>query len=231
MKSILSIFIFTMVVFCFLPLRSYAQSFEGKIVMQITSKDQDRPQTIDYYCKGSKIRFEGKGAEGGGGAMVMDTKDYSALIIVPQQKMYMTYSYKNLLGAASDTVKNKMQTEMEKGNIKMTGETKEINGFPCEKWVYKDDEGKSGEAWMTKGIKNFFFFSNPMKPENNEPEWQKKLTQEGYFPMMVVSKDEDGNIDSKMEVTSIEKKSLDDSLFNPPADYKKMDIPMMNHGN
>jgi Domain of unknown function (DUF4412) len=231
MKSILSAFIFTLIMFCFLPVKSFPQSFEGKIVMKITSKDQDNPQTIDYYCKDNKIRLEGMGREGEGGAMVMDTKNNEAMIIMPSQKMYMTYSYKNVLGATSDTMKNKIEKEMENGNIKMTGETKVINGFNCEKWVYKDEDGNNGEAWMTKGIKNFFFFNNPMKPRNDEPEWEQKLTKEGYFPMLVISKDSDGNLESKMEVTSIEKKSLDESLFTPPADYKKMEMPMMNHGN
>jgi hypothetical protein len=31
-----------------------------------------------------------------------------------------------------------------------------------------------------------------------------------------------------MEVTKVERKSLDDSLFNVPADYKKMEIPGMS---
>jgi Domain of unknown function (DUF4412) len=232
MKSVLSVLFLSLLIICFIPIKSFSQSFEGKIVMQISSKDQDEPQVIDYYCKGSKIRFESKSSGGGAGTMVLDTKDNNALIIIPQQKMYMTYSYKNALGAASDTLKNKIKEEMEKGDIKITGETKDINGFKCEKWIFKDDEGKSGEAWMTKGIGNFFFFSNPMRPDRNEPEWQQKLTNEGYFPMMVISKDADGSVESKMEVTSIEKKSLDESLFTPPADYKKMDIPMMmHHGN
>lgn len=230
MKYIKSILFSALFVFCLLPVKSFSQSFEGKIVMQITSKDQDEPHTVDYYCKGSKIRFESNDREGMGGAFILDTKNNDALIIVPAQKMYMTYPFKNMLGAASDTMKNKLKEEIDKGNLKMTSETKNINGFECEKWIFKGDDGTNGEAWMTKGIKNFFFFSNPMR-RSNEPEWQKKLTGEGYFPMMVTTKNEDGEVESTMEVKSIEKKSLDDSLFNPPSDYKKMDIPMMKHNN
>ena len=33
-----------------------------------------------------------------------------------------------------------------------------------------------------------------------------------------------------MEVTNVERKSLDDSLFAVPADYKKMEIPGMPAG-
>jgi Domain of unknown function (DUF4412) len=230
MKSIFSSFLFTALIFCFLATISFSQSFEGKITMKITSKDQDNPQTIEYYCKDNKIRFEGMGShEEAGGAFIMDTKTNEATIIMPAQKMYMSYSFKNLLGASSDTLKNKLQKEMDKGNIKMTGETKNINGYDCEKWTFKGDDGTNGEAWMTKGVRNFFFFNNPMN-RGNEPDWQKKLTGEGYFPMLVITKDSDGNIDSKMEVTSVEKKSLDESLFNPPSDYRKMEMPNMMQG-
>jgi Domain of unknown function (DUF4412) len=232
MKSIFGVLFSILLIICFIPVKSYSQSFEGEIVMKITNKDQDKPQTIDYYCKGNKIRFESKAKddENEGGAMILDTKDYNSIILIPSQKMYMSYSYKNMFGAGSDSLKNKIQTEMDKGNIKITGKTKDINGFSCEQWTFKADDGTSGEAWMTKGIRNFFFFSNPMRP-GNEPDWQKKLTNEGYFPMEVTTNDKDGNLESKMEVTSIEKKSLDESLFNPPSDYKKFDMPLMHHDN
>jgi hypothetical protein len=230
MKSIRGILFLSLFIISFIPVKSFSQSFEGKIVMKITGKDQE-PQTIDYYCKGSKIRFEAQGEKGESGTMIIDSKSNNAIIIMPQRKMYMSYPYHNVLGAAGDTVRSKIEKEVEKGNIKMTGDTKNINGFKCEKWIFKDDEGKNGEAWMTKGIKNFFLFSNPMKRRSNEPEWEKKLIDEGYFPMMVTTKNADGEVESTMEVTSIEPRALDESLFAAPAGYQKMEMPMMPHGN
>ena len=227
MKSILGILFSSLIIISLISVKSYSQSFEGEIVMKITDKGQDKPQTIDYYVKGTKIRFDAKGERGESGAMIFDSKTSNMMIVVPSQKMYMTYNYKGAFGGVRDSISK----AMEKGDIKMTGETKDINGYKCEKWTFKDEDGTTGEAWMTKGIKNFFFFSNPMAGNNDQPEWQKKLTNEGYFPMMVISKDADGNIDSKMEVTSIEKKSLDESLFTAPDGYKKMEMPMMPHGN
>jgi Domain of unknown function (DUF4412) len=229
MKSVFSFLLFSALIFCFSASNFYSQSFEGKITMKITSEDQDNPQTIQYYCKDNKIRFEGMEGKEEGGAFIIDTKTNNATIIMPAQKMYMSYSFKNLLGASSDTLKNKLKQEIDKGNIKMTGETKNINGYNCEKWTFKGDDGTNGEAWMTKGVKNFFFFNNPMR-RGDEPEWQKKLTGEGYFPMMVITKNEDGKVKSTMEVTSIEKKSLDESLFTPPSDYRKMEMPNMMQG-
>jgi hypothetical protein len=228
MKSFAMAIFSILLILCFLPSVSYSQSFEGEITMKITNSNDEEPQTINYYCKGSKIRFEGTGKEGMGGAMILDTKNNNSIIIIPAQKMYMSYSFKNKMGTMSDSMRNKL----EKGDVKMTGETKEINGFNCEKWIFKDDEGKSGEAWMTKGLRNFFFFNNPMKPRGDEPEWAKKLFTEGYFPMLLTSRDSDGKIESKMEVTSVQPRALDESLFTPPPDYKEMKMPMMmNQGN
>jgi hypothetical protein len=227
MKSIRGVLFFSLLFLFLVSIKSYSQSFEGKIVMQITSKDQDKPQIVDYYVKGNKIRVEAKGNEGESGAMIFDSKTSDMMIVMPSRKMYLTYNYKGAFGNVRDSISK----AIEKGNVKMTDETKDINGFKCEKWIFKDDDGTTGEAWMTKGIRNFYFFNNPMRGNNDQPEWQKKLSNEGYFPMMVISKDKDGNLDSKMEVTSVDKTSLDASLFSAPADYKKMEMPMMPHGN
>ena len=45
--------------------------------------------------------------------------------------------------------------EKTNGKFDKTGETKKINGYECEKWVYTDDNGDKTEAWMTKELGNF----------------------------------------------------------------------------
>ena len=47
-----------------------------------------------------------------------------------------------------------------------------------------------------------------------------------YFPLQILTTGKEGN-ESTFEVTKVEQKSLDASLFQIPADYKKMDRPMM----
>ncbi|MEO8398450.1 MAG: DUF4412 domain-containing protein, partial [Ignavibacteriaceae bacterium] len=68
---------------------------------------------------------------------------------------------------------------------------------------------------------------NPMMGDSG-PSWQDKITGQGYFPMLVKHYDDDGKVDGTMEVKSVEKKSLDDSMFEVPASYKKFEMPMMN---
>src|SRR5262249_12246732 len=76
--------------------------------------------------------------------------------------------------------------------------------------------GKSGPAGS--------MFSSKMREEAAaNPEWSK-LLEGGAFPLkMTVT--EGGKTTMTSEVTSIERKKLDDSLFTVPADYKEMKVP------
>ena len=53
-----------------------------------------------------------------------------------------------------------------------------------------------------------------------------KFVEGGAFPLKI-AQIENGQSKTIMEVTGVERKSLDDSLFAVPGDYKKMEIPGM----
>ncbi len=112
-----------------------------------------------------------------------------------------------------------------------TGETKTINGYKCEKWNYTSND-EQGVAWMTKDLGALKMFSGYSMhgSDDNQPEWMKEIESEGAFPMDVNIKDNYGNDQGKMEVTSVKKESLDASLFTVPAGYKKFEMPGMNSG-
>ena len=60
--------------------------------------------------------------------------------------------------------------------------------------------------------------------------WERALAGKDLFPLRVVGLDRSGKETFRMEVTSIEKQTLPDSLFVPPADYTKMDMGGMMQG-
>ncbi len=223
MKHVLSFFTISLFVIGFFQTSTFSQTkFEGKIVMKMTDGD-NTPSTIEYYVKDNKMRVEGQ-EEGMRGAMVIDYQNKKMMIIMPEQKMYIEYPF----GSAMDKEQTSQTAEKkEEGNFKMTGETKVILGYKSEKIIYTDKDGTQDEAWITKGLGRNLLMGDPMK-DKNQPEWQKKLVSEGFLPMIVITKDSDGKIKSKLEVISIEKRSLDGSLFTHPADYKKMEMPSMN---
>jgi len=189
----------------------YAQSFEGKVTFNVF--DDDKAHLMEYLIKGNKFRFDSN-EEGRQGAMIMDIATKQIMIIMPEQKMYMVMQTPDTKTETGYTEDKEKDTKFEK-----TGETKEILGLTAEKWVYKSEDHQ-GEAWMAKGMGSFKLFDNPMNKQR--PKWQKEIVEEGYFPLLVYD-----NGKKVYEVTSIEKKSLDESLFEVPAGFQKMEIPNM----
>ncbi len=67
-----------------------------------------------------------------------------------------------------------------------------------------------------------------MEKAKAHPEWSK-LLEGGAFPLkMTVTKN--GQVESTMEATKIERKPLDDSLFTVPPDYREFKAPQMPGG-
>ncbi len=224
LKKIYSLVILLVVSLAFTCLAQ--TQFEGKVVMNVKSGDKDTD--INLFVKGSKTLIQMTKEEKAN--LIMDSKDKKMTILMPEQKMYMEMDMNMMKGMAEKMKKNDEADDKGKMNGKFdkTGETKEINGYECEKWVYTDDDGNKTEAWMTKELGNFMGFSNPMANDESSS-WQKEIEGKGYFPMQAIHY-EDGKVESSMEVKSVDKKSLDAGMFEVPADYKKFSMPMMNRG-
>ncbi len=206
----LSIFFLLFAAILVLPGKTYSQDqFEGKVTFNIY--ESGKSHTMQYFVKGSKIRFDAN-EEGHEGQIIMDHSAKQFMVIMPQQKMYMTMAMPDMKDKS-----NSSGSDGEKGDFVKTGETKNILGYTAEKWTYKDGEDQD-VAWMTKDIGGFELFADPT--QQNQPQWQKDLQAEGYFPLLVYE-----NGDKVFEVTNIDKKSVDASLFEPPAGFQKMEMP------
>ncbi len=202
---------------------SYAQStFEGKVVIETTNDGETN--TLNYYSKGNMARFDVNSARGEAN-VIFDKKNKKMLMVMPAMKMYMEFPMDMKFGG-DYKAKGNDNSSVKKMNMDFvkTGEMKNVNGYNCVKWIIKEDDGTS-EAWMTKDLGSFIFFQSPMGGKE-KTKWQEDIEASGYFPMLVIQKDSDGNETGKFEVKSVEKKSLDDSFFSVPAGYNKMKMPM-----
>jgi hypothetical protein len=186
--------------------------FEGKVKFNINSDGQSTDMT--YFIKDGKIKIDVEAESKS--SIIYDTKKQTMLIIMPEQKMYMDMPV---------TPAEESEADEKKGEFKKTGEKKDILGYASEKWVYKDEENNI-ESWLTKEIGSFVFFSNPME-KSEKTDWQTKLHAEGYFPLLMIVKDDKGKVTTNMEVISVEKQSLSSDMFTPPAGYQKISIPGM----
>jgi hypothetical protein len=210
------------------PLAVHAADFEGKIGMKMTSGGRSTDMT--YAVKGGKLRME---MPGGQGAMVMDPAKKETTMIMDQQKMYMVMPVPEVQPQA-ETGKAGEAPKLEK-----TGQTEKILGYTAEKYIVTQDEQKT-EMWLAEGLGTFMNLnsSNPMAgmgrrgggaPANMQA-WEKALAGKSLFPMRVVGRDKADKETFRMEVTSVDKNPLSDSLFAPPASYQKFDMGAMMQG-
>ena len=199
----------------------FAQNnFEGKVKIKISAKDQNI--TMNYLVKDNNLKMEiGNGEETG--SFIMKGNKY--LVLMPAQKMYMEIDKKmleNLPGIKSNKDKNSSK-KININNLR-TGKTKKILGYNCEQWIINDENGKV-EVWVTNELGNFMTMDGPMG-EGYSPAWSSYLENNGFFPMLVITTNPNGE-SSKFEVVDVNKTSLSNSEFAPPSNYKKMNIPGM----
>ncbi len=224
-------------------------AFEGIVTAKLFGGEKEGQ--MKFAVKDHFTRLETsavKGNESIAGVMILDTKSGQQIMLMPQAKAYMTINLKEF----GDQVKggSEKMGGQEKGTDKMpkltpTGKQETIAGYNCEHWLVGDDQ--STDLCIAKGI-GYFGFGNtgqdggPLKALKNlnldpsvsaqiesNPEL-KKFIEGGAFPLKI-SQIEKGQTKPIMEVTSVERKTLDDSLFIVPPDYKKMEIPGMPRGN
>lgn len=223
------------------PLALTAASFEGKVSMKMTS-GKGQSQDITYNIKGDKVRMEMPGQKGMGG-MIMDTTKKEMTMLMDEQKMYMVMSMQGAVDAA--------EKKSEDVKLEKTNETEKILGYTATKYVVTD-KNTDTELWLAEGLGTFMSFSNksPMGRGRGSPAaqaWEKALEGKDLFPLRVVGMDKGGSSKGKgaekskdgkgkggkegggnetfrMEVTAIDKSSLPDSLFVPPAGYQKFDM-------
>jgi hypothetical protein len=161
---------------------------------------------------------EMKDMEMGGAILFKDGKTY---MLMPAQNMYMEFEE-----GMFDMMEDESVEEEEYNKPVNTGETKDILGYSCEKWIFEDEEYIT-EVWAAKGLGEFVMLSAPMA-EEKMPDWYNDLSEGGFFPMLVEAKKRDGSLDGRMEVVEIKEESVPNSMFEIPSNYSKFSMPGMN---
>ncbi|MEO7038853.1 MAG: DUF4412 domain-containing protein [Gemmatimonadaceae bacterium] len=195
-----------------------AQGFDG-IIQFVSYEDGSKPDTMTQITKGSKIRFEGLGKEGG--AMIMDGN--TRLILVPDRKMYMNLPPELGSKVAAD------EMSKHRGVATKTGKVENIAGVPCEDWHYKgtDEDGKpeEGDACLAKGV-GFMInrLSGGMAGHFFSAGGQAfgDALKNGAGVMKVIANGKLSLVAVKVQATSVP-----DAMFVPPAGYTKMSMPSM----
>ena len=194
-----------------------AQSpFEGKV--KFRAYDEGETGSMNYFVKGDKFRIDAPDGGMGQGYMIYDASTNIMTLVMVEQQMYMEMPV--------DAVGDTWNQDNDNVYFNNTGETQEINGYLCEKFVFTDDEG-SGIAWMTQELGPFMFLGDPEGMGNSQSDWQQQIMAEGYFPMLVEQENSSGDLLPVFEIEEILAMLLDDELFMIPAGFQKFDMPNM----
>jgi len=143
--------------------------------------------------------------------MLMTPSDGKMVVVMPMQRMYMEQSMDTLMARAGVGDKGPA--------VKWTGKKETIAGYQCEHATVTGPDGKSADACITKELGTFTMPSGPMSGGRRSEGWQGGLGPE-MFPLKVTV-----GTDVAFEVTRVEKKTLDASLFSLPTGYQKMQMP------
>ena len=126
---------------------------------------------------------------------------------------------------------DRLSKTLENYAVERTGKTDTVAGYSCEVWRIKEKDARrvKSDICVAKGFgKTASFWVEPNKAQSR---WVSQLVEDGGFGIRNISYDETGNETSRMEVTAIEKKSLDGSFFAVPADYSKIEMGAMGGGS
>lgn len=211
---------------------SAAESFEGRVHMDVTTTKKKEKMGLDYSMKDGKLRMDPQmpehrgGAGMGGMGMIFDMQAREMIILMDMQgrKMFMRRPIPQ--PTAEETAKAR-ENGHKMSPPEATGRTEMIAGYEAKEYRMTSEKGEVIEMWLAKGLGPYMSFAggNPMGGRGAPPAGWESFAKDGNaFPMRVVTHGKDGGETMRMEVTSVEKTSLPDSLFSTDG-YTEFSMP------
>ena len=210
----------------------FGQLFEGVLGMRI----REVPSEIQAFVKGNKVRME-LATPAGPGAFILNPAGGENYLVLHSQQLVMVMKTADLAQVVDSLAKAR---GVGKGELVVTGRKDHVAGHDCQIHRFQDREGVM-DLCLASGLGKLggaaALFGNPTAgmgamggmgggraragPGSGAPAWARELARKGRFPLRVA--DSAGTV--HWQVTSLERKRLDDSLFAPPAAFQRMDMP------
>lgn len=212
MKNILAVKSLLFSTFIMLAFTLNAQ-FEG--VINFKKQKGSEITNYTYYIKGKNVRIDEFGPEGAiKGIMLIDTEKDVVTALSPDRKLYM------------DATNNKPPVKVNP-KVTKTSQKKKIGDYNCTEWVVlSKEEGTIVSYWVIDEA-DFPFFEAMLRTLNRKDRLSKYWLEvpgiKGKFTMMGTEKSMDGQTRVTLEVTSMEEKSVEDSVFEIPSNYVKFE--------
>lgn len=202
------------------PMARAQNAFEGVVTYQMNSDKGTLTTTMTYTAKGNKVFWQSADASDPqkSAGIIIDGDKHTMTMIVPQQQMYIVQPFGEKI-AVPDSMKQ--------GGWKMNKVGSEtVAGFSCDDYQIVNPQGKPDEKiCAAHGLGNFTM--GGAMDKSAQAQWQQHLSgmtaalSGGFFPLKMVRAD--GS--TEMEAVKVEKSSVSDATFAPPAGYKAMSVP------
>jgi hypothetical protein len=197
--------------------------FEGVLKMKTFHKSSAGPMNVtqEVFIKSDRMRSNMTADNSPMGPMAMVIRRDKGVIwtILESMKMYMEMSLKQ----TEDMIKS-MQKDTLKPTIKKTGKKQKLAGYTCEEILVTTSE-MTATLWATSELsalaESMKWFNSS---SNAQPRWMQEIEKMKLLTLKMHSEATNGDV-TDLEITSIEKKSVDNSQFEIPAGYKKQEMP------
>lgn len=195
---------------------SFAQGFEGSVEFKMeTNKDTT---TNIYYVKGNNVKLDQIGRKSGKveGSFVFDLGGKKVQFVNPIRKIWGDHKTET-----NPVIKGTCESS------KGTG-TKTIQGQKCSEYIVKNTtENTQVTFWIAEG--KYDFFAPLVKLWNRKDKQsvyfnQIKNLPKGAMPLMSEEKTiSDNKLVTKLEVSKINKSTIDASKISIPQEFKKFE--------
>lgn len=184
--------------------KGFGSGFEGEITMHMARAGAPEEDMV-VKAKGEKMRIDT-----GDNYLLYDPGTNKLTMISTKQKSYMDLDF-------SKPGAPQANTSGDTATIDKSGKHETIAGVDCENWTAHDPSGKKSEVCIAQGIA--FFDMGSMKGGSSAI--GKEMRDKKLFPLRSVEYDAAGKEISRMQVTKVDKKSIDDAEFAVPKDFTK----------
>jgi Domain of unknown function (DUF4412) len=185
--------------------------FEGVITMRVGGDAVPQPMTMQYMVRNGALRSE-VNTGGMQGVSLFDPAKGEMYIIMPARRMYMVMP----VPAEADARAGGREPQVTK-----TGRKETVAGHECEHWTVKADT-LAMDVCVASSLSPVLGLQGGMGRGAGGASWTRLLPKNGGMALKVSRL---GDSRPLMEVTKVEAKSLDASLFALPDGYQRMQMP------
>lgn len=200
-------------------------SFEGVITYQMNAEGMT--MTMKQMTKGTKVRTEME-MPGMPGPMyvLMDMEQEVMQTVLPSMGMYMEVNLKQMMDQLPITPEMR-EMAGETPKIERLGSSETIAGIQCHNYRFTQG-AEEMEGCIATGMGSFMgggtARGGPLEGLGLDFAAYAREFPDGMLPLRMKVKI-NGNWETVMEATSVERKSLEDSLFRLPPGLQRMQMP------